>query len=135
MIKYLISFLIVFLAQSIVYATEVYIVDRSADNLPAAIHYHSESSPYTVQEELRYAHFENYPIEKASLSDIPVTKEDRKYWKLNPSPFGKRVVIDTVKKQADIDEKAAKKAAKKNTLAKACSQCTDEEWELLFGEL
>ena len=28
-----------------------------------------------------------------------------------------------------------KKAAKKNTLAKACSQCTDEEWELLFGEL
>lgn len=78
--------------------------------------------------------FEGFPIIRVTVSDMPSpTKVDRKYWKMNDVPIGKKIVIDNVKKQIDLDANADKKAKKDAVKQKICNSCTDEEWDDLFS--
>ena|SRR3990167_3881926 len=56
------------------------------------------------------------PIQRLSPSDFPSDKKDRKYWKLNDVPIGKKIVIDTAKKQADETAKQVKDERKRALL-------------------
>lgn len=60
-----------------------------------------------------------------TLVDSLPAREDRKYWKLD----GSKVVVDSVKKQADIDKKAQAQAEKDAVLLKL--KITKEEFEKL----
>lgn len=57
--------------------------------------------------------FDPHKIYAISKSDLPADRADRRYWKLNKVGIGPRVLIDTDKKQADIDRKKNEKILKK----------------------
>lgn len=63
-------------------------------------------------------------------SDLP-SAEDRKYWKFNSIPLGKKIVVDEDKKQADLIAKTEKKAKKDTVLSKL--KITEEELKDLIS--
>lgn len=109
MIKLL--FLFIFGFCSIAHA-ETYAVDR-ADGGVSIISY-NESASDTLQDVVRDLGFEGRPIKRISESDIPASREDRDSWTVQ----GKKIVIDTDKKQAREAAKAEKEAEKDAVLAK-----------------
>lgn len=129
-------FLLMMIMGGVCYAErEMYLVDRESQGEPAAIVYFNPSSQNSLADQLRWMGLDGLPIQRIYNDDFPATREDRNFWQMNDVPMGKKIKVDAVKKQAHLDDKAAKKAAKKSVLDKACNQCTEAEWELLFGEL
>lgn len=58
--------------------------------------------------------YTDYPVYAVKDGDFPTDKKDRKYWKR----IGKKIVIDTAKKQADLDAKAQKESERSAVLSK-----------------
>lgn len=96
-----------------VYA-ETYAVERSDGGV--SIIYYQEGSGDSLETVIKDLGFTGYPIKKIIPSDFPTDRSDRNYWKLNDVPVGKKVVIDTDKKQADETAKAAKEVRKQALL-------------------
>lgn len=115
------------------YASDFFAVDKGADGV-VIIRYNA-NGPYSLEDELRFRNLDGYPIKRISPSDLPSDKQDRKYWKVNDVPIGKKIIVDETKKQADIDEKEQKKTERENVRKKICNSCTDEEWEKFLGSL
>lgn len=108
-----------------VYA-DTYAVDR-ADGGVSIINY-NEGSKDTLQDVIHDLGFDGRPVKRVSASDLPSTREDRKYWTLQ----GNKVVVDTAKKQVAEAEKAAKEAEKDAVLAKL--KISRAEFEKLNGK-
>lgn len=121
--KLLILFLFGFCSVS--YA-DTYAVDRS-DGGVSIINY-NEGSKDTLQEVIHDLGFDGRPVKRISASDLPSTREDRKYWTLQ----GNKVVVDAAKKQVAEAEKAAKEAEKDAVLAKL--KISKAEFEKLNGK-
>lgn len=94
--------------------TELYAVERP-DGGVSIIHYipGSGDSLESVVNELG---FSGFPIKRITKNDLPQDRTDRKYWKMNPVPIGKKIEIDTAKKTADETAKAAKEERKRALL-------------------
>lgn len=60
---------------------------------------------------------------------------DFKYWKFNDVPIGQKIILDNVRKSADIVERQNKKSAAKNILNKFCPTCTEDEFKALLKEM
>ena len=90
---------------------ETYTVEKPDGSLVIA-HYF-ENSQDTLEEFLESLGLEGLPVSRIDPSTFP-PREDRKYWKKS----GNNIVIDTVKKQADLDAEAAKQAEKDAVLTK-----------------
>lgn len=125
MIKILI-FLLLFSCGN-AYAYDLFAIDRSADDKTTVIMKYEPNGPYTLFQELQFRELENYPIKRIEKSDLPETKIDRKYWKLNDVPIGKKVIVDTFKKQIDLDFDIAEQASANAALAKMCPSCTAQD--------
>lgn len=110
--KYLFLFLILFATP--LFAEEIYLVEKPDGSV--AVHYYIPGSNDTLEETLKNAGLEDLPTQRITQNDIPDDRKDRKYWKMNFT--GKKIGIDTAKKQADEDAKAAKLAKKEAVLSK-----------------
>lgn len=91
---------------SIAAETEKFAVQMPNGNV-TIVHY-LKGSQETLEDVMRSFGYQNYPYFQVADADIPQDKKDRKYWKIQ----GRKVVIDTAKKQADLDAVAAKEAEK-----------------------
>lgn len=94
------------------YAVESYAVERT-DGGVSIVNYF-EGSNDTLDDVLRDIGLSGRPIERISKADMPADRTDRNFWKLS----GKKVVVDTVKKQAALDAKAQKDAEADSVLSK-----------------
>ena len=78
---------------------ETYAVER-ADGGVTIIDY-NESANQSLETTLNDFGLSGRPIKRVLLPDFPSDRKDRKYWKMNDVPIGKKIIIDTVKKDAD----------------------------------
>jgi hypothetical protein len=122
MIKF---FFLLFLFPTVLFASEKYAVERP-DGGVSIIHYQPSSSE-PIEEVIHSLGFDGLPIRKVNDSDIPSERTDRKYWTV----LGKKIVVDTATKQADLDAKAQKQAQKEAVLVKL--KITQAELEKING--
>lgn len=94
----IISMLISLLAILDVFA-ENYAVERP-DGGVSIIYYHDGAND-SLETVIKDLGFKGYPIKKIAASDFPSNRIDRKYWKLNQIPIGKKIEIDNAQKQTD----------------------------------
>lgn len=105
---------------------EIYLIEKPDGTV--AVHHYFIGSKDTLEDAINNAGLSGLPMKNITQSDIPASKEDRKYWKKNTG-IGKAITIDLVKKQADIDLKTAQDAQKAALLTKL--KITEEEAKLL----
>lgn len=94
--------------------TELYVVEKP-DGSVSIINYILGSGD-SLEGIVNDLGFSGLPIKKITKNDLPNDRSDRKYWKLNQIPIGKKIEIDTVKKQADETAKTIKEARKQALL-------------------
>jgi len=102
-----------FFGSTFAYA-EKYLVERP-DGSVAIINYLGGSND-SFADVVRDLGFTGFPIERLDESDLPATREDRKYWRLNAVPIGAKIKIDTAAKATDQAQEATD-LARRNTLA------------------
>lgn len=82
---------------------------------------------------------EGRPIQRVYPLDLPPTKEDRVYWKMNDIPIGKKIVVDEVQKEYDRLQAEQKRKDKEekiaSTIKKICPSCTEQEFKDLINGL
>lgn len=100
---------------SIAYAGR-YLVEKP-DGSVTVVEY-VEGSKDSLSDVLDSFGLQGLPIDALNPGDLPATRIDRKYWKKNPVPIGSKVIIDTVKKNADLALEAKKQAEKDAVLLK-----------------
>lgn len=83
----------------------------------AVIFRYFETSEDSMTEFLEDVGLSGLPIIAITESDIP-KGEKREYLKVNDVPIGKKIVVDEIKKQADLDKEAAKQQKKDKVLQK-----------------
>lgn len=107
----------------------LYAVERE-DGEVSIVNYNEGSSDslYDVMNDLGFI---GKPIRAIKETDLPDTREDRKFWKINDVPIGKKIVIDETKKQVAID-KALEKKNKKDKALQKIGLTEQELQELLY---
>ena len=90
--------------------TEIYAVGR--DDGGISVIYYIPGSSKSLENILRSQGLIGKPIKRITKSDFPA-REDRKYWKLNDVPVGKKIIVDTVAKQADETANQVKEERKR----------------------
>lgn len=126
--KYLILILIViFPFNAFALDEELYAVDQP-DGSVTYYHYFLNSRD-SLEESLRGAGLQGLPFRRIFLSDIPQDssgkKIDRKYWKRS----GSKILVDSTKKQDDLDAQSEKEIEKEAVLSKL--KITKKEAEVL----
>ena len=111
---------------STVYASEQWTPYAIKDSDGTHILYINPNISTTVKEEAEKAGYKNANPVLLNPLTIPTDKKDRKYWDLQ----GNSIVIDTVKKQADIDTDSQAQIDKDTVLAKL--GITDKEFKTLL---
>jgi len=86
---------LVLICSSAFAGTETYAVQQP-DGSVAIVNYIPGSSK-TIEQDLQSKGYENLPVYKLRNEDMPPSRVDRKYWKIHNG----KIVIDTIKKQAD----------------------------------
>ncbi len=109
--KIILAFLLIC---SVAYASDQWTPYAIKDSEGVHILYINPNIITTPKEEADKAGFKNSNPILLNSSTIPLDKKDRKYWDLQ----GNSIVIDTVKRQADIDLENQRQAAKDVVLAK-----------------
>lgn len=102
--------------------TEKYAVET--DEGVAIVHYITGSAK-SLEDVLRDTGLAGKSVKRIGKSDIPPTRNDRKYWKYNP--IGSQVLIDQAKKQADLDAESAKETKRQAVRTKI--GITKKDWE------
>ena len=93
---------------------ETYAVERADGGITVVAY--QDGANDSLETVLRDLGLLGRPIKKVSNEDFPSDRSDRDFWKLNDIPIGKKIVIDTVKKQAKEAEKAQKELRKQALL-------------------
>ena len=119
----LIILFFMFLFSTVLYAEEMYLIENP-DGSVRVLHY-KENSNDSVQDVLKSIGAEGLQVNKITSVDLPNDRADRKYWK----KLGKRVVIDTDKKDEDEVLEQAKEAEMLTVLEKL--KISKEEFEML----
>lgn len=112
---------ILFLVPSVCHA-ESYAI-KKPDGTVAIANYFNGSHD-TLEDFLRANGLDKLPRFQVTEKELP-SKEDRKYWDISSG----RVVVDSSKKQADLDLKAQEESEKQDVLEKL--KLTDEEFDKL----
>ena len=108
-------------------ADDMYMVEMPDDSI--SIVYHVSDKPLVaIIDELGYT---GYPISAIDASDLPETRIDRKYWKKNDVPIGKKIDINEAKKKKDEDAQAVIDSDKEKVYQKM--GISKKEWEDLNG--
>ena len=105
--------------------TEIYAVQR--DDGGVNVIYYIPGSNKSLESVLRSQGLSWNPIKKITEDDLP-ERADRKYWKLNDVPIGKKIVVDKAAKNADQaieDQKKSKKNAVLTKLGITSSELND----------
>lgn len=110
----LILFLSLFLICSTAYAAN-YIIEHQ-DGSVSILNHIDESDP--LENVILKNGWNPKSVHLVKSGDLPSDKSDRKYWKVNEVPIGGKIVIDQVKKQADLDAEADKQQKKDKVLQK-----------------
>ena len=106
------------------HAEELYAVER-ADGGVSIVNYFGGKS---LEEVLKSSGLEGRPIKPITRADLP-SRADRNYWKMNDVPIGKKIIVDTVKRQ-EAEAAKAQKEARKQALLKMTPQEYQEAKDL-----
>ena len=93
---------------------EMYAVERPDGG--TSIIYYQEGSNDSLESVINDLGFKGFPIKKITPSDLPPDRSNRKYWKVNEIPIGKKIMIDSNKKQADEAAQQSTEARKRAVL-------------------
>ena len=108
--KLIFVFFIVFSSNVYNIYADTYAVERPDGGV--SIIYYNEGASDSLESVINDLGFKGFPIKKVDVSDLPPDRSNRKYWKLNDIPVGKKIIIDSVKKQVDLDAQAQKEIEK-----------------------
>lgn len=106
---------------------DMYAVEREDGGVSIINYYGGEPLEKIVKE----LGFWGLPITKVSSEDLPDTKEDREFWKMNDLPWGDKIKVDSVKKTAEENNLKQKNKAREDLKKKL--NVTDAELEILKG--
>ena len=96
------------------FAWDTYAVQRDDG---VSVVYYNPGSQKSLDQVLKDSGLEGKPVKKISKDDLP-SREDRAFWVFNDVPVGKKIKVDTVKKQAEEAKKAAEEAERNAVLEK-----------------
>ena len=116
-------FLLPFFLTPNAFALDTYAVQRDDG---VSIVYYNPGSQKSLEQVLKDSGLEGKPLKRISPDDLP-SREDRNFWVLDDVPIGKKIKVDSSKKQAEEAKKQAKEAEKAAVLAKL--KITKEELE------
>lgn len=119
------KFLILFLVLSLDAVASEYIVEKPDGSI--VIVHHNDAAIQTIEETLQENGLSGLPVTRIKQSDIPydpAERVDRNHWKRG---FSKKIEVDSAKRQAAADAKAAKEAEKDAILEKL--KISREEFE------
>lgn len=101
---------------------ELYAVSK-ADGQISVINYYPGSGD-SLEHILKDNNFVGFPIKRIQTSDLPA-RSDRKYWRLNDVPIGKKIIVDLAAKQADELDKQTKEERKRSLLKMTPAEYTE----------
>jgi len=110
------------------YAEDRYMVEKPDGSVSIILYISGEP----LSEVIDSLGLTGYPIQAITSSDLPNTREDRDFWIVDDTP-GKKIKIDSVKKQKKIDAVAAEDADIDAILSKL--KISKEELKKLKKEL
>lgn len=104
-----------------------YIVEKPDGSV--AIVYYNSTGGKSLGQVLQDQGLLGLPIDVLRDSDLPADRSDRKYWRMNKVPVGKKIKIDTVAKEQDALKEQQSEEDRQAVLTKL--KITKEEFERL----